>query len=129
MYFGNSGGRVMGVAFDEHPGKLWGRIRDCLGYYFPKRNSKAGKKLYTDMERHRGGLGRGVVGKAFLGAWCISSGGGLCGCGWEKTNHGIILKAPEGTGEENWKPIAGLRKLKASEYWAIKEAQPKDESE
>lgn len=126
-YLGDSDGRVAGIKFEEHPGKVWGHNKGNFGYYYPKRNTKIGKQLYAEMIKHRGGLGREDVGKAFLGHWRIFSGGRLCSCGWETTNKGIILMATEGTGEregkEQWKPTEGLRKLKDSAYWAIKETE------
>jgi len=125
----DSDGNVSGVHFDKPPGKEWAKSKNSCGYYYPKRNSKAGKLLYGAMKEHRNGLDRGDVAKTFLGKWRIFTDGRICGCGWEHTSEGQILLATQGDGIEQWAPIAGLRLLKDSEYWTIKEAQPRDEGE
>jgi len=116
-------GCVEGIEFEDPPGKDWKTSKKCDGYYLPKRNTKNGKLLNAEMETLRGEMSRIDVGNVFLGHGMIFSRHKLLSCGWETTKDGVILLATESESEEQWEPITGLRKLKDSEYWTIKESE------
>ena len=114
---------VCGMEFETNPGKDWKENRRNSGYYSPKRNTKAGKLLSAEMFQLRCGVSREIVSKAFLGYEMIFSKLQMLTCGWEKLSPGVILMATPGEEKEQWKPIEGLRLLKDSEYWKIKEEE------
>jgi len=116
-------GSIDAIQFIESPEKDWKENKYYSGYYAPKRNTKVGKSLFCEMIKLQSGMIRETVGEIFLGHQWIFSGCSMLRCGWENSDKGIILMAIEGEGDAQWKPTEGLRKLKNSEYWAIKETE------
>ena len=113
---------VMAIKFESAPGKNWRKDHTQKGYYIPKRNLKEGKKLYAEMTLLEGGMGTESICDEFLGCSFVFFDGALRSCGWNTYAAGVVLKSKP---SDRWKPIEGLRLLKDSEYWAIKEAEEK----
>jgi len=116
-------GNIDGIEFETLPEKNWKENQRYNGYYSPKRNTKVGKELTRQMGELSDGWSREIIGETFLGHQWIFSECNMLRCGMETTDKGIVLSAKEGLGATQWKPIDGLRRLKDSEYWAIKETK------
>lgn len=121
-----SGESVTGIGFDAPNLKLWTESF-TQGFYWPKQNSKAGKQLMQEMRKLHV-PGRQTVGMLFLGADQLYTMGRVYYPGLEEIKgrdalHWVILAKDVHAGHRTWKPIEGLREIRASEYHALKEAQ------
>lgn len=114
------------IQFAKDPGPAWKAVPDYEGFYRPLKNRKDGKeasKLLTN--NRRPGL-RGEICNVMLGQPFVFVGMALHTCGFETYPEGPVIITVK---SESWKPIPGLRKLKNSEYWAMKEATESEAAE
>lgn len=122
-------GTITGICFDREPfnSPLWKHRGE--GVYAPRRNSRAAKALSEEMHKLRWGCGEDI-GRAFLGQGMLFAGSRFFTPGLEFYADAVIVLAslPPADNEEQWQPIEGLRRLKDSEYWQIREAGPAAEA-
>jgi len=113
------GNQIIGVTLEKPDERIWKRHKGAIsGYWSPRRNTPKGKEVAKRMYGLRITNG-GDVGAAFLGSEMAFVGRGVVRPGMEFVGDKCVITADESPA---WKPIPGLRQIKASEYWAMKEA-------
>jgi hypothetical protein len=113
--------KVISVFFadEKKVPKHWKRAdgRGTCGYYRPRGNVPDGKADLAEMKQLRVFSGEDV-GERFLGMPAVVE------------NHAMYIPCLERIGDKQlvvgiesnqWKPIKGLKKLKSSEYWQMRE--------
>lgn len=116
--------RVVGIRFDIQPDNVWRRLQKHPDYHMPHKRTKAGKALFKQVSDLEWPQYTSDVGRVFLSHETILDGMRLCRPGFERIGDDVVIIAarPKPGHPIQWEPIAGLRKLKDSEYWQIKEA-------
>ena len=116
----SSGGCIVGLCFvaAQPDKKLWREVSGWTDYYFPRRNTKKGKEIAAEINAVK------RVSSLWLAENFLGNRGALIGCkfvsaGLEKLGDNFVIITGK---SEEWKPIEGLRELKNSEYWLMKEA-------
>lgn len=113
------GNQISGVTLEKPDERIWKRHKGAIsGYWSPRRNTPKGKEIAKRMYALRLTDG-GSVGALFLGREMAFCDGHVIRPGIEWIGEQVVICADE---SKEWKPIPGLRRIKVSEYWAMKEA-------
>lgn len=115
-------GKIAGLIFDQKPDcKIWKPVKNHENTYMPKLSSKKGK-LINECLKNIKLFNNEDIGKNFLGGSFIFHSCDMFRAGIEFfDNETIVISAKDIKDGFKWKPINGLKELKASEYWQIKE--------
>jgi hypothetical protein len=110
------GPHLMGFEFETPPDKkVWKNIGPKV--WGPRRNTKAGIAIWERMAKLKR-LDSDEIGNVFLGAALVFSDMHIHHPGWATIGGQTVILGIE---HKEWKPIDGLRRIKASEYWAMRE--------
>lgn len=122
---GGFGRHVSGVICDKPATRGWKQKKgEDPRWWFPDRRSAAGKSNEREM-REIECASTNDVGIALLGCEWAERGNGRGGSFIHRARLEIFgdVHVVSAIKDDCWKPIDGLTELKASEYWALKEAE------
>ena len=119
------GGPSQYIEFASPPGLAWSKHPDQAGFYHPNKRHKAGKQASRELSAASKNTRtlQDEIAIKILGSGPILSGHHMLWPGLTSLCGDRVVTAtmPDPSNREQWKPIAGLRRLKDSEYWKLVE--------
>jgi hypothetical protein len=118
VFVDRGNGRLVGFEFESVPAG-WVEHRRIKKCFVPSSRMKGGKTLLQKMKAIGPAFCSAELGRAMLGTAMARDGDRMFYAGLDVIGDLRIVVA---SSSKDWKPVPGLRLLRDSEYWALKEA-------